>query len=99
MFLHGPLHQHGDFSEQLASRMELITNRSLIEAVDRLYFSPRPDGGTTKRGAATRSRPGNVRRLIVVVQQLDLTYDLYAMTSEQILSLLPSEFDAWRGNA
>jgi hypothetical protein len=31
-----------------------------------------------------------------VVQQLDLTYDLYSMTGEQILQLLPGEFDRWR---
>jgi len=31
-----------------------------------------------------------------VVQQLDLTHDLYSMTGEEVLSLLPSEFDEWR---
>jgi len=96
LFLHGPLHKHGDFSEQLASRMELITNGRLIEAVNRLYFSPDAEGGAPKRGASTRTRPGNVRRLVAVIQQFDLTYDLYAMTSQQILALLPAEFERWR---
>jgi hypothetical protein len=96
LFLHGPLHKHGDFSEQLASRMELITNGRLIEAVNRLYFSPDADGGQPKRGAATRTRHGNVRRLVAVIQQFDLTYDLYAMTADQILALLPPEFNHWR---
>jgi len=98
VFLHGPLTEHGDFSEQLASRMQLVTNRSLIEAVDRLYYDPGSDGaGRPKRGAATRTRPGNLRRLVAVIQQLDLTYDMYAMNSDQILDLLPEEFQRWRG--
>jgi hypothetical protein len=37
-----------------------------------------------------------VRRLVAVIQQFDLTYDLYAMTADQILTLLPPEFDRWR---
>jgi len=40
--------------------------------------------------------PGTLYRFIDVVQQLGLTYDLYSMTGDQILQLLPSEFDRWR---
>ena len=97
IFLCLPLTKHGDFSEQLASRMELISNKGLIEAVDRLYFTPAADGiGSPKRGAATRNKPGTLRRLVDVIQQFDLTYDLYAMNPAQILSLLPQEFNRWR---
>lgn len=97
VFLCGPLTEHGDFSEQLASRMQIITNRSLIEVVDSLYFdSASLAPGRPKRGALTRSRAGNLRRLISVIQQFDLTYDLYAMTPTQILELLPKEFERWR---
>ncbi len=90
IFLCGPLHTHGEFSEQLASRMERISNRSLIEAVDQLYFDSSADGGgAPKRGAATnKPRPGTLRRLITVLDQLDLTYDLYAMTPQQILGFV-----------
>lgn len=97
VFLYGPLTKHGDFSEQLASRMQIVSNHSLIEAVDRLYYREEPDGsGGPKRGALTRTRPGNLRRLVTVMQQFDLTYDMYAMTTDQILDLLPNEFDRWR---
>jgi hypothetical protein len=98
VFLYGPLPEHGDFSEQLASRMQLVSNRALIEAVDRLYFDPDANGGgRPKKGALTRTRPGNLRRLVTVVQQFDLTYDLYAMSSQEILDLLPAEFERWHG--
>lgn len=98
VFLYGPLPEHGDFSEQLASRMQFVSNRALIEAVDKLYFDPAANGaGRPKRGALTRTRAGNLRRLVSVIQQLDLTYDLYAMNSQQILDLLPDEFAKWKG--
>ena len=32
-----------------------------------------------------------------VMQQLDLTYDIYGMSGADIVELLPTEFDAWRG--
>lgn len=97
VFLYNPLPQHGDFSEQLASRMQIISNRALIAAVDRLYFDPTPNTtGKPKRGALTRSRPGNLRRLVAVIQQFDLTYDMYAMSTEEILELLPDEFSRWK---
>ncbi len=96
VFLYNPISEHGDFSEQLASRMQIITNRSLIEVVDRLYYDVSSPSGRPKRGATTRTRPGNLRRLVAVHQQFDLTYDMYAMTVDQILDLLPSEFDRWK---
>ncbi len=92
--LHPPVDRHGDFVEQLASRQEIITNRELIQVVDRLYFDPAR--GKPKRGATDRNRAGNLRRLVALVQQLELTYDLHAMKAPQILGLLPAEFDEWK---
>ena len=93
-FLRTPLPVHGDYAEQLAARQEIVSNRAVVEAADCLYYSDKGSGGL-KVGAVDRSRPGNVRRLIAVMQQLDLTYDLYGMTADDILSLLPDEFDGW----
>ena len=94
LLLHPPVHQHGAFVYDLGFRRDLITNRGLIEAIDLLYWDAKR--GAPKRGATTTSRPGNLRRLITVVQQLDFNYDLYGMRAEEILQLLPPEFDAWR---
>jgi hypothetical protein len=85
---------HGDFAEQLASRQELLVNPALMELVDRLYFDPLLN--RAKRGAATDRKPGTLRRLIDLVNQLDLTYDLYAITPDELEDLLPAEFDRWR---
>ena len=94
VFMHGPVHQHADITEQFASRMEMITNPGMVEVIDRLYYSPAANA--PKRGATTRTRPGNARRLVDVFWQFHLTYDLYAMAAADILHLKPAEFDTWR---
>jgi len=94
LLLHPPVHQHGAFVYDLGFRRDLITNKGLIEAIDLLYWDARRK--RPKRGATTTSRPGNLRRLIALVQQLDFNYDLYGMNAAEILHLLPPEFDAWK---
>jgi hypothetical protein len=93
LLLHPAVHQHGAFIYNLGFRRDLISNRGLIEAIDLLYWDVRRK--RPKRGA-TSDRPGNLRRLITVVQQLDFNYDLYGMRAGEILHLLPPEFDTWR---
>jgi hypothetical protein len=93
LLLHPPVHQHGAFIFNLGFRRDLIANKGLIEAIDLLYWDPKRK--KAKRGATTTSRPGNLRRLITVIQQLDFNYDLYGMRAEEILRLLPPEFEAW----
>jgi hypothetical protein len=94
LLLHPPVHQHGAFIYNLGFRRELITNRGLIEAIDLLYWDAKRK--RPKRGATSENHPGNLRRLISVVQQLDFNYDLHGMPAEEILQLLPAEFDGWR---
>lgn len=91
--LSGRVSVHGDFVEQLASRQEVISNEALVSAVDELYYDE--ERANTKVGATSRDRPGNIRRFVEIKQQLDLTYDLYGMGSEQIIELLPDEFEEW----
>ena len=93
VLLYPPVHQHGQFVYDLGYRRDFLTNRGLIEAIDRLYWN----AGThrPKRGAAS-DRAGSLRRLIAVLQQLELNYDLHGMSASEILALLPAEFDVWR---
>jgi hypothetical protein len=94
LLLHPKVHEHGRFVYDLGFRRDLVTNRGLIEAIDLLYWNVKHN--RPKRGATTASRPGNLRRLISVLQQLDFNYDLYGMTAAEIVALLPAEFDPWR---
>lgn len=89
----GEICKQGDLIEQLASRQELITNRSLIEAVTTLYFDPQT--GKNKRGAGGKGG-GSPRRLAEVIDQFNLTWDLYSMTPSEFVQLLPSEFDRFK---
>jgi hypothetical protein len=98
LLLSGPLDKPGDFMEQLASRQEFITNRAIMGAAANLYFDQKNQ--RPKRGAAsTKRKPGTLRRFVDVVQQLDVTYDLYSMQPGELLQLLPKEFDAWKSTA
>ena len=83
-----------DWTEQLASRQDIVSNRGMIEAIDTLYWDNTRQ--QPKTGATDRKRAGNLRRLITVLAQLDLTYDLHAMSAADITALLPREFDVWR---
>lgn len=93
LLLDASVAQHGDWMEQLASRQEYVTNQTILDVADRLFF----DGtrGHPKRGAQTRTKPGTLRRFTAVLQQLELTYDLYSLEPAELLNLLPDEFNRW----
>jgi len=94
LLLYTPCHVESRFHHELATRQSLITNKGILQAVHDLHLDKK--AGRPKRGTLVRNGPGTLFRLIDVIQQLDLTYDLYSMTGEQILQLLPAEFDRWR---
>lgn len=89
----GSIYKQGELVEQIASRKELITNKSFIQAITKLYYEPEKE--TNKKGSGGKGA-GSPRRLADVTDQFNLTWDLYAMTSEEILNLLPAEFDRFK---
>jgi hypothetical protein len=89
-----PLWKPGEIVEQLASRKELVTNRGVVELATRLYYDA--EKKSFKRGAGS-SVKGAARRLAALLNQLDLTFYLYGMSAEELLALLPKEFDRFRG--
>lgn len=90
--LASPLSVPGDIVEQLASRQELVSNLTVMRVATKLYVD---DKGSLKRGAGGKGA-GSPRRLVDIFNQFDLTYDLYAMSSEDLFDLLPTEFDRFR---
>ena len=84
-----PLNKPGDIVEQLASRQEIVTNRAVMEMATKMYVeatSQKP-----RRGAGGKSA-GSARRYADVLNQFDLTWDLYAMHSDELVGILPGEF-------
>jgi hypothetical protein len=80
---------------EIAGRQELVSNPGVIDATVRLYMD-RKTAAPKKGAQGSATVPGGVRRLVHVLQQLDLTFDIHAMTGRQIVDLLPDEFDGWR---
>ncbi len=95
-FLCKPLWEPGEIVEQLASRKELVTNRAVAEAATKLYYDPATR--SFKRGAGSSVR-GAARRLAALLNQLDITWYLYGMGVEELISLLPKEFDRFRSKS
>ncbi len=93
ILLGGPFGSHGEVVEQFASRLEIVTNRGLIESLTTLYWDAQ--GNKLRKGAGGKDA-GSARRLADVLQQFDLTWDLYALTAPCLLGLLPTEFDKFR---
>lgn len=85
----------GDIVESLQSRKDIVRFPSIMEALTKLYLDPVT--GMAKRGAASKTN-GAIRRFVDVKNQFDLTFDFYGMTPDQILELLPKEFDRFRKN-
>jgi hypothetical protein len=91
ILLSGQLDEMGEFVEQLMSRQDIALNPSLIEGANALYWDA--EKSAPRRGVrSTAHDPGTLRRFVDVVQQLDLTFDLYSMTRQEILAILPAEF-------
>ena len=91
-----PLNKPGDVVAQIAAYQELVTNFGAVAAATRLYYDPATK--RERRGAQSKER-GGARRLVDLLNQLDLTWDLYGMTAQEIDGMLPKEFEKFRVKA
>jgi len=89
-----PVHIWGDITEQLTARQYFLGCRGVIEAAGYLYYDRLRNA--PKIGATTKNKPGTVRRFAMVLKQFELTYDLFSITGQQVLEILPREFDRFR---
>lgn len=85
-----PPHILSEMFERLVSTQWIIQSKNLVNLVYYLYY----DEGTqmNKTGAASKS-DGGVRRLVKVLDQYTRTWDLLGTPLEELLSLLPDEFN------
>ena len=85
----GPLHRIPRVYEEVAESPTLISSPAVVETTTRLYYNP-------KTGAIRRNKlgkGGGPRRLVGVLAQFDLTWDISSMSTDDVWSLLPEEFD------
>lgn len=94
----------GEMAEQMASRQEVFAHPSFWAVAYRLYHDPSGElrrGATSQRPASARRDPknkagrGSVRRLPMTFRQFDRTYNTRDMSAEDMLALLPREYDKW----
>ena len=83
-----------DIQMQLSATQEFVEGRSIIRATYALYYDEKTD--RLKSGSATKG-DGAPRRLVSVLNQFDLTYDLHASPTDTLVALMPAEFDRFRG--
>ncbi len=86
----GAVHQPGPLVTTLAARPSLVTCNAVVGAATRLYYNRAT--GRNRSGLAAKT-PGSPKRFADVLSQLDLTWDLHSLTVEELLDLLPAEFD------
>ena len=85
-----PPHIIDDIVAQIASRYEYVTNPGIVGLTTALYFDA--ESGTIKRGAGGKGA-GSPRRLVEILRQFDLTWDLFGMSSADLRAILPQEFN------
>ncbi|MFQ5642328.1 MAG: hypothetical protein ACE5FQ_01375 [Thiogranum sp.] len=81
----------GELIEQLMARQYYLGCEGVMRAASKLYYDPARE--TFGKGSAGRTSPGCAYRFISWLQQLEVNYDLFTMTEEDLLSILPPEFN------
>ena len=95
-----PLRNMERFTLRLFAAPILFNAVGIIELAHLLYADPKTRrykpgfAGAGKKGGS--HNPGTLPRLIDVLNQLYMTYDVYGMTAQQLLDILPPEFDGWK---
>lgn len=81
--------QHTKMAEQIMSRKvgyHWAFSRDVVRAVRKLYWNPKSNA---IRKGAKGTGPGGIERLMTVLRQLDVTYDVMSLDADQLLKLLP----------
>jgi len=73
---------------------ELLEDNLVIDLINKVYIDP--DTKKIKKGVAgggSKTRPGQFRRLNILLKQLNLTHNLRKISLEELIDLLPGEYD------
>ena len=95
IFLIGSFLKRGEITEQFGAYQEIALNKGILDAANILYWDDTTKN--LKRGAAGKGG-GSARRLVRIIRQYQLTYDLNSMPGNEIVELLPFEFSKWINN-
>jgi hypothetical protein len=81
----------GELIEQMMARQYFMGCEGVMRAASKLYYDD--ENLAFKKGAAARKSAGCVYRFVTWLQQLELTYDLFSVERDDLINLMPTEFD------
>lgn len=81
-----------EIREQMTSQQDMF-DLNFQRAARELYFDP--SAGRVKKGAGGKGE-GSPRRLATVRKQFDVTWNLFDVTPDRLLKMLPWEFDRFK---
>ena len=95
-----PVNSLSRFTVRLSGKTEAFRSVGVVDLAHRLYADRRTrklkPGGSVHGESRSTAPPGSLPRFLDVLDQLYMTYDVYGMTADQILPLLPPEFDRFK---
>lgn len=93
-----PVNSLTHFTDRFVGKPETFRSEGIIQLAHLLYADPneRKLKADIAGGGGNQRPAGGVVRLIDVLDQLYMNYDVYGMSPEQILPLLPPEFDRFK---
>ena len=95
--LNQPVMSIGALGGRLIRSQQRFSSHGIVKLIGMLYINPQ--SGALKRGAGNHDAIGGIRRLNDVLDQLYMTYDVYGMSAEKLLALLPDEFRHFHADA
>ena len=93
--LSGFVNTPGDIFEQIASRIELVRNPVIMGLTRQLYWD---DETQNKKKGSGGKGSGSPRRLADIISQYERTWDLFSVTVDELLDMLPNEFHKFSGD-
>lgn len=96
IFLSSKPYINWDTIDRLGCTEYIIRYPNIIKAAEILYWDENRQ--QLKKGSGNKKNPGNIRRFVTFINQFELTYNIYTMSPEEIISILPEEFNEWKQN-
>ncbi len=84
------LWDYSDMVDRVFSSQRVFHSTGVVDLIQLLYTE---DGGLKPEYGRSA---GGIRRLLIVLEQLERIYDVYGMDAEHLSDILPPEFDRWQ---